>query len=132
MSNLIHVTNLYDFFKGTNTNEISGKLRANVIMKIEAFSTNKTYELSIDVFPSIAFMQSVNRQLLVNNDVCYAFKTYSQPHFQEQSIKCKWLHKPVKLKAPISKTVSQRIKLTLQQLPLKCKQLQQELNKIKQ
>ena len=131
VSNLIHVINLYDFCKGTNANEISGKLRAHVIMKTETFSTDETDELSIDPFPSVAFMRSVNCQLLVNNDVCYACKTYSQSHFQDQSIKSKRLHEPAKLKAPISKTAPQRIKLTLQQSRLKCKQLEQELNKMK-
>ena len=104
VSNLIYVINVYDFCKGANTNEISGKLRAHVIMKTETFSTDETDELSIDPFPSVAFMRSVNCQLLVNNDVCYACKTYSQSHFQDQSIKSKRLHEPAKLKTPISKT----------------------------
>ena len=63
---------LYDFCKGNNANEISGKLRVHVIIKTETSSTDETNELSIDPFPSVAFMRSVNRQLLVNNDVCYA------------------------------------------------------------
>ena len=95
---------MYDFCKGTNTNDIFGKLRAHVIMKTETFSTNETDWLSIDAFPSVAFMRSVSCQLLVNNDVCYACKTYGQSHFQEQTIKSKRLHEPAKLKAPISKT----------------------------
>ena len=72
VSNLMHVIILYDFCKGNNANEISGKLRVHVIIKTETFSTDETNELSIDPFPSVAFMRSVNRQLLVNNDVCYA------------------------------------------------------------
>ena len=36
-----------------------------------------------------------------------------------------------KITAPISKTTPQRIKITLQKSRLKCKQLQQELNKVK-
>ena len=82
-------------------------------MKTETFSTDETDEFSIDPFPSVAFMRSVNCQLLVNNDVCYACKTYSQSHFQDQPIKSKRLNEPAKLKAPISKTAPQRIKLTL-------------------
>ena len=113
VSNLIHVINLYDFCKGTNAIEISGKLRAYTIMKTETFSTDETDEFSIDPFPSVAFMRSVNCQLLVNNDVCYACKTYSQSHFQDQPIKSKRLNEPAKLKGPISKTAPQRIKLTL-------------------
>ena len=89
VSNLIHVINLYDFCKGTNANEISGKLRAHVIMKTETISNDETDEFSIDPFPSVAFMQSVNRQLLVNNDVCYACKTYSQSHVQDHMCKVK-------------------------------------------
>ena len=103
---------MYDFCKGTNANEISGKLRAHVIMKTETISNDETDEFSIDPLPSVAFMRSVNCQLLVNNDVCYACKTYSQSHVQDQSIKSKRLHEPAKLKAPISKIATQRIKLT--------------------
>ena len=81
VSNLMHVIILYDFCKGNNANEISGKLRAHVIIKTETFSTGETDGLSIDPFPSVAFMRLVNCQLLVNNDACYACKTYSQSHF---------------------------------------------------
>ena len=66
--------NLNDFREGTNTSKIFGKLRAHVMMKTEIFSTDETNELSINPFPSVAFMQSVNCQLLINNDVCYACK----------------------------------------------------------
>ena len=85
------------FVKELILTEISGKLRAHVIMKTETFSTDETDEFSIDPFPSVAFMRSVNCQLLVNNDVCYACKTYSQSHFQDQSINSKGLHEPAKL-----------------------------------
>ena len=73
-------------------------------MKTETFSTDETGRLAIDPFHYVAFVRSVNCQLLVNNDVCYACKTYSQSHFQDQSIKSKRLHEPAKLKTPISKT----------------------------
>ena len=66
--------NLNDFRKGTNTSEIFGKLRAHVMMKTEIFPTDETNELSINPFHSVTFMQSVNCQLLINNDVCYACK----------------------------------------------------------
>ena len=81
-------------------------------MKTETFSTDETGRLAIDPFHYVAFVRSVNCQLLVNNDVCYACKTYSQSHVQDQSIKSKRLHEPAKLKAPISKMATQRIKLT--------------------
>ena len=54
VSNLIHVVNLYDFGKETNTNETSEKLRAHLIMKTETISTDETNEFSTDPFPSKA------------------------------------------------------------------------------
>ena len=91
VSNLIHVINLYDFCKGTNPNEISGKLRAQVIMKTETFLSDETDEFSKDHFPSVAFMRRLNCQLLVNDDVAMLVRLVSQSHFQNQSIKSKWL-----------------------------------------
>ena len=105
---------MYDFCKGTNANESSGKLRAHAIMKTETVSSDEIDEFSIDPIPSVAFIRSVNYQLLANNGACYACKKYSQSHFYDQSIKSKRLHKPAKFKAPNSKTAPQRIKLTLQ------------------
>ena len=43
---------------------------------------------------------------------CAMLVRHSQSHVQDQSIKSKRLHEPAKLKAPISKIATQRIKLT--------------------
>ena len=73
--------NLYDFSKGTNANEISGKLRAHAIMKTETFSVDETDKFSIDPFPSVYAIGKLSassderRVLCLQDIVSHIFRT---------------------------------------------------------
>ena len=86
-------------------------------------------------FPHKAYWRSRNCSLLFERDgtsnVCHFCSEYEIAANISRKGKENRLLKPAHIKAPISKTDPERVKLTLQEQRLKCAQLERELHEIK-
>ena len=79
------------------------------------------------------YLRSGNCSLLINgNKPCSSCQNHGAQYIYESKRKEIRLNQPAKLKTPVKFTSPERIKLTLQQHRLKCKQLEQKVNEMRQ
>ena len=95
--------------------------KADLLIEVENYS-----------YPHHEYNRVSSCLLLIPEEQCdYCFK--EQAHAKKMTArKSRKLATPAKLNAPISKTTSERVKLTLQDQHLKCKQLEDQLVQIKE
>ena len=151
ISNLINTCLQYKLCEGVQHKIISSSLITNAIPKSrEAFKYNDnddgdnvlvpkplipydnvTFVRSkrCDVLISLQPQACETDQLLIQCDNCIDQDIIAN---RNEKVTAKRHDQPAKPKAPVSATSSHRIKLTLQQQRLKCNQLEQELQKIKE
>ncbi|KAL9959946.1 hypothetical protein ACROYT_G033325 [Oculina patagonica] len=118
---------------GVYPKELTGDIIPHVIPKVvDPFYSDE--EGGFDVFPKKQFWRPSDCNLLCspNSDLCIVCMEYSHVSDLKAKAKQRRLSEPAHVKAPVSSTAPERLKLTLQMQRLKCSELEQQLEEMKQ
>lgn len=131
LSTLIKNLGDYTMCCGVTTTELTSKLYHHVIpINHDSMQDNDEQQ-----FPHKAYWRSRNCSLLFEqngtSNVCHFCSEYESAANISRKGKENKLLKPAHIKAPISKTDPERVKLTLQEQRLKCAQLERELHEMR-
>ena len=108
-------------------------LMANTKLHVIPFHSDHLKEPSVFPFHSESTVRALDCRVLCSEDeMCPCCKEVSRQQQYSTNRKRKHEATPAKLKAPVSATSSQRIKVTLQQHRLKCAQLEKEIMAMRQ
>ena len=130
ISNLVKELEAYSLCVGVSITELTSKLYHHVIpvnedsMDIDEDSSHR--------FPHHGYWRAKECSLICKQDnaVCDACEDYLLGADKAKKGKQRHLCRPAHVKAPVSKTDPERIKLTLQGQRLKCAELERELNEM--
>lgn len=118
---------------GVYPKELTGDIIPHVIPKVvdPLYSDD---ESGFDVFPKKQFWRPSDCNLLCSptSDLCIVCMEYSHVSDLKARAKQRRLSEPAHVKAPVSSTAPERLKLTLQMQRLKCSELEQQLEEMKQ
>lgn len=127
LSTLVKNLNDYKVCAGVDVYELSGKLYHHVV----PISHDSMVDEDEQQFPHKGFWRTKECALLHEQDICSDCSDYMIIANDTKKLKENKPLKPAHIKAPISKTDPERVKLTLQGQRLRCGELERELNEMR-
>lgn len=121
---------------GVSPTELTSKVTAHVVPKAvdPMFSCDSDNDdESLDLYPKKQFWRTTGCSLLCSHmeSCCPTCKEYSHQEHLTVKARQRRLSEPAHVKAPVSGTSSERLKLTLQNQRLKCAELEQQLEQMR-
>ena len=119
--------------QATKANQSDEEIRCHVLPKIMCLSDDDE-DYALNPYPTDSFYRSKHCCLLIEdvNGSCQSCILHDKKVTQLSKLTSKNINEPAKKFAPIKYTNSHRVKLALQNERLKCKQLESELQKMRE
>ena len=130
LSNLIHMINSYFLCPGIKVPDLNFQAKRHAIPKVFIFEQSS--KSNISNLHQVEYLRADDCQILVKEEVpCKSCHSKSLQIVQKQKLKSKQLLVPAKPKAPVTITSPERLKLTLHNQRLECRQLSERLQEMK-
>lgn len=131
--NLVKELESYKLCEGVHALELTSKLFHHVIPCTHEDYMQDEGDQDMQPFPNKGFWRSTGCWLICeeDNSVCDSCAAYSSSGETTCRVKQRRLSTPAHVKAPVSKTDPERLKLTLQGQRLRCAELERELNEMR-
>ena len=125
-----NVARLYKLCSGVQP---VGELTKQIFHHVVPMSVDPLIDETSQVFPHKGFWRGKNCSILCNEEqsTCSACQEFDSKEGRATKAKERKLAKPAHIKAPISKTHPDRVKLTLQNQRLRCAELERQLEEMK-
>ena len=127
------VDNVVRLYKPCSGVQPVGELTKQIFHHVVPMSVDPLIDETSQVFPDKGFWRGKNCSILCNEDqsTCSACQEFDSKEGRATKAKERKLAKPAHIKAPISKTHPDRVKLTLQNQRLRCAELERQLEEMK-
>lgn len=134
MSDLVKDMEHYVVCPGVEPNALTGDVMPHVVPKaVDPLSNDRDEDNNLDMFPNKQYWRPHSCLVLCDSEEqqCTSCSQYSHACDLTKKAKQRKLAEPAHLKAPVSKTAPERIKLTLQMQRLKCADLERQLEEMR-
>ena len=131
LNNFIHQLETYDFCSGVSVPDSNAGVKRHVIPLNFNYCKFRMQQQKSILHQDEYLRAKYCSLLVLDGKPCSACGLCSMKLVYDSTRKIKHMNEPAKLNAPVKFTSPERLKLTMQQQRLQCKQLQQQIEDIK-